>query len=161
MRRLLCFPLAALLAVAAPLTAQTASGATTSMDARGKSPTAARVIGIIPGAGHMYAGETTRGFAYLGGVVGVLLVGGTALAVDCVGDLSGGEDCGSPILENVVTAAALGLWGYSIYDAGRAAHRTNAARGLRTSFLIAPSRRAALDGHPVRTVKVGLSFSTP
>src|SRR3982751_4883988 len=53
---------------------------------REKSATAARIIGIIPGAGHMYAGEPGRGFAYMGGTLGILLVGSVAVATDCVAE---------------------------------------------------------------------------
>lgn len=148
MRRLLCFLLAAPLLGAVSLHAQ-------------KSPAAARVIGVIPGAGHMYAGETRRGFAYLGGIVGVLLVGTTALAADCIASTAGNDDCGSPVLENVVAAAAIGLWGYSIYDAGRAAERTNAAHGLRTSLLVAPSRTVGSSGRGRSALKIGVRVGAP
>ena len=146
MHRMLQCSLALLAFATAPLVAQQG-------DVSAKSPTAARIMGIIPGAGHMYAGETGRGFAYLGGVVGLVVVGGAVLVADCVGDLysSGSDDCSSSASEDVLAVAVVGLWAWSIYDAGRAAHRTNEKNGLRTSLIIAPDR--------ARGVRVGLSFA--
>lgn len=47
-----------------------------------RSPTTARLLAIIPSAGHIYAGETGTGLAYLGGMAGVLLIGVAAIAGD-------------------------------------------------------------------------------
>ena len=127
---------------------------------RDKSPMAARAIGIIPGAGHMYAGETRRGFMYLGGTAGVLLLGSVALATGCAGAALADEDCHADQSLDVLTAVILGVWGWSIYDAGRAAHRTNAKRRLgRVSLIVAPAIPAA---RPVneRSVRFGLSLET-
>jgi hypothetical protein len=125
-----------------------------------KSPTAARVIGIFPGAGHIYAGETGRGFAYMGGILALFVVGVTAMAAECYGELLGaGERCDSSNTDDVAAAAILALWGWSIYDAGRAAHRTNAKRQrMRLSLLVAPvtSLRAAQGS--VHGVKLGVSL---
>src|SRR5688572_32561849 len=55
-----------------------------------KSAIVARTLGIIPGAGHMYAGETGRGFAYLGGMVAILGIGTLGILGDCVDDATGG-----------------------------------------------------------------------
>ena len=125
-----------------------------------KSPTVARVVGIIPGAGHIYAGETGRGLLYMGGTLGVLALGAMVLAVECLSDLGVEEDCNSSGADNVVTAAVLAVWGWSIYDAGRAAHRTNARRRLRMSLLVAPARSAAAYTRDGRAVKLGLSLGT-
>ena len=147
MRRLLQRTLALLTFAVTPVAAQQG-------DYTAKSPTTARIIGIIPGAGHMYAGETGRGWAYLGGVAGLALVGSALVATDCVVDVysgSGSETCPSSTAENVLVVAFVGLWGWSIYDAGRAAHRMNEKHGLRTSLIIAPR-----GGQGVR---VGLSFA--
>jgi hypothetical protein len=128
--------------------------------AEAKSPTTARIIGIFPGAGHMYAGETGRGFAYLGGTVGILLVGTLALAANCTYQVATAqEDCDSG-LETAVTAAALGFYGWSIYDAGRAAHRTNAKRGLRPSLILAPLRSPRSPTRDGWALKFGMSFPT-
>src|SRR5688500_7224677 len=59
---------------AQPSSLSTATPADTTISGL-KSPTTARLIGIIPGAGHMYAGEVGRGFLYLGGTLGILLAG--------------------------------------------------------------------------------------
>ena len=126
-----------------------------------KSPTAARVIGIIPGAGHMYAGETGRGFAYMGGVVGAFALMSLALVAECYDDLLGAEDnCGNSTTEDVATAVVLGVWGWTIYDAGRAAHRTNEKRRFRMSLLAAPARVAVGSARrESRGLKLGLSLS--
>ena len=125
-----------------------------------KSPTTARVLGILPGVGHMYAGETGRGLAYLGGTFGVLLVGGLVLASDCTYQVAtADEDC-SAGTETAVTVAVLGFYGWSIYDAGRAAHRTNARSGLRASLILAPVRSPTSPSSDGRGMKLGLSFAT-
>jgi len=162
MRRMLPLSLAVLLLGAVPLAAQGGKppiAVTNQGVGKAKSPTAARFIGIIPGAGHVYAGETSRGLAYFGGIVALGLVGGMALAVDCLDELAEPSDsCGSKTGENLLTAAILGVWGWSIYDAGRAAERTNRAHGLRTALILAPARSSGV-GHGGRGVKIGLSFA--
>jgi hypothetical protein len=151
-----------LLSVHRPLVAQ---GPPISLSKAGssqfKSPTTARIIGIIPGAGHMYAGETKRGFAYLGGLIALGVVGGTMVAVDCAADTySTDNSCDSSAGENLLTAAVIGVWGWSIYDAGRAAQRTNAKQqGLRVSLILAPLRSRAVASRG-RGVKLGLSIAT-
>ena len=153
MRRLLPLSLALVMFGASPLAAQ---GSTP----HAKSPTTARLIGIIPGAGHMYAGETAHGLSYLGGV-GLALFGTIALTEGClVEPRTASQSCGTrgpSDAQRAVIIAGLGLWGWSIYDAGRAANRANAARGLRTSLIVAPERSWA-HGHPGRAVRIGLSF---
>jgi hypothetical protein len=118
----------------------------------------ARVIGIVPGAGHIYAGETMRGLGYLGATVGIIVIGGTLMAAECVGSL--GESCEDSSTEDVATVAALGVWAWSIYDAGRAAHRTNAKRRLRVSLIVAPVRSTLARGADGRALKLGLSLAT-
>lgn len=127
-----------------------------------KSPMAARVIGIIPGAGHMYAGETGRGLAYMGGTVGIFLIGATAMLADCYDDLLGTEDnCESSNTGDFAAAAVLAFWGWSIYDAGRAAHRTNAKRRqMRVSLILAPRMPTSSATRGGRGVTVGLSVPT-
>ena len=124
-----------------------------------KSPTTARLIGIIPGAGHMYAGETKRGFGYVGGLIALGVIGGTMVALDCGNDVYD-AGCKSSAEENLLTAAVIGVWGWSIYDAGRAAQRTNAKQGLlRTSLILAPQRSRGVAGGG-RGVRLGLSIAT-
>lgn len=126
-----------------------------------KSPTAARVIGILPGAGHVYAGEPRRGLAYFGGTVGVLAIGSVLIAADCVGDVANSTEstCSSPALENGLLAVFLGVWGWSIYDAGRAANRTNARRAVRTVLFVAPARVPAAGRNDARGLYAGLRLA--
>ena len=120
-----------------------------------KSPAAARMIGIVPGAGHIYAGETKRGLTYLGGTIGVFLLGATLWATECVGSL--GEQCeeSDAVSDDIAVIATLGLWGWSIYDAGRAAHRTNAKRHVKVSLIFTPQS----GGHG-RGAGIGLAVRT-
>jgi hypothetical protein len=120
-----------------------------------KSPVAARVIGIVPGAGHIYAGETKRGLTYLGATIGVFLLGATLWASECIGSL--GEQCeeSGAVSDDIAVVATLGVWGWSIYDAGRAAHRTNAKRKLKVSLSATPT-----SGNHGRSVRIGLTLST-
>jgi hypothetical protein len=165
MRRILCvFTVASMLA-ATTLGAQErpSTTATPGRDLDAKNPTAAMLIGILPGAGHMYAGEPGRGMAYLGGVAGILVIGAALTVGDCLGSVyaQADEACGSHDTIGLVTSvAALGLWGWSIYDAGRAAKRTNASRGVRTSLIVAPVGPPSLGGARRPGVTLGLSFPT-
>lgn len=154
-RRFTLAPIAALLLAATTLPAQDTARAVTAGD---KSPMAARVIGILPGAGHIYAGETTRGFAFMGGMLGVGVLGTLMFIGECIGAI--GETCGSKSTENLVTAAIFGVWGWSIYDAGLAAHRTNARRRYRVSLIIGPVRSTAAHAPRGRTLKLGLAVAT-
>ena len=124
-----------------------------------KNPTAARFIGIIPGAGHMYAGETGRGLAYMGGVVGLAVVGGAVVFRDCFNFTN--DPCDTPALPYVWVGATLGLWGWSIYDAGRAAERTNAKHAPRIVTYVAPAMLSSTRGGSVPGLRVGLTIATP
>ena len=157
MRSTLIAPLVALVLGTVTLPAQDTLRVrdTLRADAPGmKSPGAARVIGILPGAGHIYAGETGRGFAFMGGVLGAFVIGSTVLLAECYSSVLGGDDCASSGTENVIAAAILGLWGWSIYDAGRAAHRTNARRRMGVSLLVAPARQSYAGARAARGVKL-------
>jgi hypothetical protein len=127
-----------------------------------KSPTTARLIGIIPGAGHMYAGEVGRGFLYLGGTVGVVFVAALAGFTDCLENTSwfAQSDCDGGAAATVGLIAAGGLWVWSIVDAGRAARRTNAKRAARASLIIEPARTPATLGGDRTAVRLGLRIST-
>lgn len=123
-----------------------------------KNPVVARVIGIVPGAGHMYAGETRRGLAYMGGTVGVFLLGTTLFVTECV--VSFGARCEEEsITDDVTVLATLGVWAWSIYDAGRAAHRTNARRRSRVSLMLTPARSISPHGASGRGLEIGLSLA--
>lgn len=125
-----------------------------------KNPTTARIVGIIPGAGHIYAGEPGRGLLYAGALLGVTVVSAMALAVDCLNDWTT-TDCDDSSSENVATAVILGLWGWTIYDAGRAAHRTNARRVLRATLHVAPVRHCLATGEKRRAINLGLALAVP
>jgi hypothetical protein len=155
MLRTLFVSVLALTLVASALRAQDTARVASAGD---KSPIAARVIGVILGAGHVYAGEPLRGLAYLGGTAGIIVIGSMVLVAECIGSF--GESCEDSSTPDVVTAAALGFWGWTIYDAGRAAHRTNAKRRLRVSLIVAPARSTLTRGGEGRALKLGLSVDT-
>lgn len=90
---------------------------------RPKSPNTARVLGILPGLGHLYAEEPGRAGAILGTVVGIVLLS-ASFDTECDNPYSD-EYCGSPVVSALVAGAIVGVIGFSVWDAGRAAHRTN------------------------------------
>ncbi len=102
-----------------------------------KDPNAAALWGyILPGAGHVYAGESGKGFVLMVGSVGALAAG-TIVTLNSgdesaeVGydyDFSVGETNWTPFYIGG-GAFALG-WIYSVMDAGKAAERTNKKKGL-------------------------------
>lgn len=116
----------------------------------------AMLRGIIPGAGHFYAGERTRGTVLASAfVIGVGLM---VLAQDeewvCDPDIFLGEGCyydWTAAYENRVhtgIALSLGSMVYSVVDARRAARRTNRRNGLAPARVTAvphvvPSRRGS------------------
>lgn len=126
--------------------------------AHGKSSTAASIIGVIPGAGHIYVGETGRGLAFVGGMFGSLMLGSMLLATHCVIQAAGQEACGESAL-NAATIPFFGVWAWSIVDAGRAARRTNAKRGLTASLMVVPTRSSLAAGRPTGGIRLGLAFS--
>lgn len=135
-----------------------------------KSPATARIMGIIPGAGHVYAGESRRGLAVGSGVVALPLTPAIVVGSVCITlyafDADGGTLCSIPLepLLALGIGAAAGLYGWSIYDAGRAAQRTNARRGLRlTPPVIVPRRLPSPSGRGSSTLEIqfGLSASFP
>ena len=149
MFRIAFVTLAALAVAATELPAQDTTRA-----AGSKDPTVARVIGIVPGAGHIYAGEKMRGVTYFGTTVGIFLLAGLMFASDCIG----AEDCGKSSTPALAMLAGFGYWGWTIYDAGRAAHRANArGRPWRLSVIAAPARSALAAEKDPRGVRVGLS----
>ncbi|MDQ3997655.1 MAG: hypothetical protein M3303_11655 [Gemmatimonadota bacterium] len=154
MLRTVRVPLLALVLAATPLQAQdTARVAVPGA----KNPVTARVIGIVPGAGHVYAGETMRGLTYFGSTAAIFLLAGLMFASDCIG----GEDCGDSATPGLVAVAGFAYWGWTIYDAGRAAERANARRRwLRVSLIAAPVRPMLIGGNEARAVKLGLSLGT-
>ena len=90
-----------------------------------KDPAVARLLGIVPGAGHMYAGEVGIGFLYLGGTLGVFVVGGIFTLSAAFSDQSHSRAAAVGWATIIATG---GLWTWSIVDAGRAARRNLPAR---------------------------------
>ena len=131
-----------------------------------KSSTSARLIGIVPGAGHMYAGEVGRGFLYLGGTLGILVAGALVAATDCAEDTFGNlfsseqPDCGLSPVATASFIAAGGLWVWSIFDAGRAARRTNAKRAASVALVIEPTRIPVALGDDRTAVRLGVQLAT-
>ena len=78
----------------------------------------------IPGAGHIYAGEMLKGSSLLLASAGVAVVGFILSAKAIKNEKSGL----APGLGSV--AIGFGIYFYSLYDAGKAAQRTNAKNGL-------------------------------
>lgn len=149
MLRIALVTVVALTIAAAELSAQDTTRA-----AGAKDPTVARVIGIVPGAGHIYAGEKVRGVTYFGTTMGIFLLAGLMFASDCIG----AEDCGKSSTPALAMLAGFGYWGWTIYDAGRAAHRANArGRPWRLSVIAAPAGAVLAGVNETRRVKLGLS----
>lgn len=131
-----------------------------------KSPTTARLLGIVPGAGHVYAGEPRRGASVLGGMAGVLVVGSLLLAGECIGNAGGSAEdpCDSAVLETGVVVAFLGIWGWSIYDAGEAAKRTNRRPRFGGAFRVRPvvvgmSRSGEAGSHASIEMRMGVRLA--
>ena len=116
-----------------------------------KDPMTARVLGIVPGLGHLYAGEPGRAGLVAGAFVGFVLLGVSAAFGDCLQAYTE-PDCGSSVLVDVlIPTAMIGTVVFSVWDAGRAAHRTNARRGL--------PGRLTLGGSPDgRRLRVGMAI---
>ena len=121
-----------------------------STPAREKSPMLARVIGVVPGAGHVYAGEPDRGLVYFVATLGIAIVGGNVSDAQCSEEPYSDEYCSSTTLDILTAAAVAGVWGWSIVDAGRAARRTNARRLRVTGMLV--ERTSLADSRPVTRV---------
>lgn len=129
-----------------------------------RSVALARTLSIVPGLGHAYAGEELRGVAVLGGVVGlaaVTVAGAFASCplVDFAEDASSCGGDGSAVLVTLGGVATYGLWGWSIYDAGAAARRTNdrlSKRANSSSLSVGLGRRPTASGHDARVLNVGL-----
>ena len=132
--------------VARPVAAQVRPSPPIRAAASLTDPRLARTLAILPGAGHLYAGEPGRAATVLGAVVGIVVIGNSISddAVDCPGEEYSDEYCTSPTLDVLTYAAALGVLGWSVWDAGRAAQRTNARRLRRAGLVLQlPSSRTA------------------
>lgn len=113
-----------------------------------KDPGSATLYGVLcAGCGHLWAGETKKGAIMLGVAVGAPIVG--AAMTSC--DLGGCST--APFTLGIV--AALTSWGYSIYDAGAAARRTNTMNGFASTL-----ERIQVGAGPGGGAQVGLSIPT-
>lgn len=149
---------AALLLYPSRLVAQPTESLPVAIRFEAKSVTAARVLGIIPGAGHFYAGEGGRGLAFIAGVLVPGMIAGLGTVAECVADAAADTSCEtSPSYSglSVTDVATYAIWAWSIFDAGRAAQRTNAKRGVPVSLSVLPTRTASSRG----TVHNGLRWS--
>lgn len=144
----------------APLAvAQTTAAHPVAAPTHAKSATTARLLGIVPGVGHMYAGEPWHGVLYLGGVAALTTLAAGIAVTQCLDDALATGNCGSGsnTASNAVAIGALGLWGWSIYDAGRAARRTNARSiAKQTSLIVAPGKSVGRGESVGRTLRLGI-----
>lgn len=108
-----------------------------------RDPSVARTMGLVlPGGGHMYAGEEAVGLALLA-ASGAGFIGGYALSQqtrDFACDEEGFrcEQTTDYTWLGIGSAVALVFWGYGVFDAPRAAHRQNQRLGL--TALLYPTR---------------------
>ncbi len=151
------------------LPAQTPADTTSRISAvpgSGLSVTKARALALIPGAGHFYADESGRGLGVIGGMTGLVVAMSFLALGDCLADAFDGSSnrCEkASTAEDVATVAFLGVWAWSIYDAGHAARRTNArrtsARRSAASFRVGLGHTyATANGRQRRGVRLGLSL---
>ena len=123
-----------------------------------RSPATARVLGmLLPGAGHIYAGEYATGVrSYYGTVCGI---GGGALAFVVGGMASEAHDTGWPLQVSGVLLVGLGLrvWIRSSLDAPRAAARANAKHRQAAAPLSLILRRGA-EGSQSNNVGVAVAW---
>jgi len=77
------------------------------------SPEAAALLSIVPGAGHFYAGQNTRGAWVLGGFAGTLLV--SFLSSYLLSSIDNDMARSAAVIANVAPTTA--YWSWSISDA--------------------------------------------
>jgi hypothetical protein len=123
-----------------------------------KDPAVARLIGIIPGAGHMYAGEVATGFLYFSGTLGIFVTGGYITLSMAFSDQNNQPEVAWVGWGTIIATG--GLWVWSIVDAGRAARRTNAKRARSTSLILEPTAIPAANGGDRAAVRLGVKIST-
>lgn len=119
-----------------------------------KDPAEATTYSLfLPGAGHIYAGESAKGIALL-----MAGLGGAALYLDAkhnaANTVCDASHCRTehitPDYGYVAMGLAIASWVYGIADAGRAARRYNEDHGLAASPVIEPTGRGANVGLRVR-----------
>ena len=132
-------------ALASPLAAQDTTRATADSSLQTtthlyRNPRLARILGsVIPGAGHIYAGEYWRGVVNYEGVVATIGMGAMGFAVS--GLCPGWTPC-SPahqILVDVMSGAIVGVgvwrWMSTARDAAHAAERANVKHSRKAATL--------------------------
>ena len=150
-----------LLLVTSAAAQPSSSSAVTETDttvAAAKDPAVARLLGIIPGAGHMYAGEVGRGFLYFSGTLGIFVSGGYLTLSMAFSDQNHQPEVAWVGWGTIIATG--GLWVWSIIDAGRAARRTNAKRARSTSLLLEPTRIPVANGGDRAAVRLGVQIGT-
>ena len=110
-----------------------------------RDPHKARILGsLIPGAGHIYAGEYLRGYGYYLATVGEVGTGVMVFIIDrCTFSFLSATSCNAgpqwPHQALGIAMVGAGIWSWvsSARDAPRAAQRANARHEART-FLVKP-----------------------
>ena len=102
-----------------------------------RDPHRALILGsLIPGAGHIYAGEYVRGAGNYLGTIGTIGLGAMAIALGDCGLLSVCKN-DSHVISGVVGGMGIGagilMWISSARDAPRAAERANAKHRSKTA----------------------------
>lgn len=130
-----------------------------------RDPQLAQVLGIIlPGAGHIYAGEYWRG--YLGWVttIGGIGMGAIVYNVDrCTFNFLSGTQCDpgprwpNRLLGAFMVGAGVWTWISTARDAPHAAERANARHGSRR-LKLAPLVEPAFAPHPTLRLGVGVRW---
>lgn len=110
---------------------------------------------VIPGAGHIYSGERTRGLLIIAAVGTSFLYGfGDGRCTEPYTDVRSCE-----VTENGSTAAlilSVGIYGYSVWDSHRAARRTNQRRSRVRQGVTAVSPHWQLTPDASGGLRVGL-----
>lgn len=114
---------------AAPTGAYVTSSTRTSMPGEyRKDPTVAVILSfLVPGVGHMYAGETGKGIGLL--AIDLLSYGAIAYGVACNNSYTCSQNT-AQTYAGVGAGVLVGNWIYSMVDASGAAHRHNRRAGF-------------------------------
>jgi hypothetical protein len=119
-----------------------------------RNPKSALILGsVIPGAGHIYAGEYLRGFGIYEATVSAIGVGAIAFIADrCMFSFLNTTPCKSgpqwphQLVGVVLVGTGIWEWITSARDAPRAAERAN-ANHLRHRATVAPTIAAPVGSH--------------
>ena len=124
-----------------------------------KSGTTATMLALLlPGTGHIYAGETGRGLLFMG-AAGLAFAYGFSDG-QCKRPYTDVRTCEldkNETLAGISLATALGIYAFSAWDAHRAVRRTNARRGVAIGPLtLSPELGLRQIARPVAYLKVRL-----